>query len=128
MPNPRPLAPDLAEASRHVARWRRDQPGRPLPSAIRLVVTRLASVHGAAATSRALGVGAVGSARAGATPSQARSPSPTFVELSPGRPPSEVVVELENGHGATMRVRVPGSGATSLPVERLVRAFLGRPS
>ena len=65
-----------------------------------------------------------------ATGSAARRP--TFVEIAPGLPvlasgsSAEFVVDLDDGRGARMRVRLPLTAAAS--VDGLARLFLARPS
>ena len=122
------LPPDLVRGrSRFRARRGQRKPGGRIPEALWAMATRLANAHGVSRTSAVLRLDHYRlKERAEAAASEPRSSGPAFVELTP-----QVLVGkqcrfvLDNGSGATMRVRLMGYDAAEL--EALSRCFWNAP-
>lgn len=123
-----PLAPELAKGARRFERWRRHRSGRRIPEELWSLATDLASRYGLSRTSRVLRIQYYDLRRrveeAPPSSSGGSSPSPAFVEVLPGPPPTRprCVVEFERPWGTKMRIEVHGG---SLPdLAGLSRLFL----
>jgi hypothetical protein len=107
---PTALANDLADGRRQFEAWRRRRTGGRIPDALWALAVGLVSRHGVSRTAAALGLDYYSlkkRAQEAADPAPARSP--TFVELpSPVVVGKQAVVELDDGAGAILRVRLVG--------------------
>jgi hypothetical protein len=124
---PSPLPPDLAQAARRFADWRRCRSGRAIPVELWNLAADLASRHGLSRTSRALHVQYNDLKKhlpAVLTP--ASSPAePSFVEIltATAAAPAEISVTIEHPSGPRMRIRL--TGADRAVLAELSRTFLG---
>jgi len=111
--------------------WRQTRKhGERIPESLWEAATKLAGVAGVGRVSRALGVGYYAlkeRAHDGRRSSRSGHQAAAFIELplpTTPTPHSEYLVELEDGHGAKMTLRLaPGSGSEVLA---LVQAFWRR--
>ena len=115
VPGPAPRR-TLAAVCRELERWRND-PARPrrIPEALWRAAAAIAGEHGVSKTARALGLDYYALAkRLGASPE--REPSRAFVELPwPAIATApDYRLELEDGHGARLRVELRGAGRTDV--------------
>ena len=127
-----PASPELLERARQrFERWRHlPKADRRIPEVLWAAAVEAAGRHGVSRTALTLGL----SYQALKQRLEAASTSPgpctreggaTFVELLPPAlaGAAECVVELEDHHGAKMRIRLRGTGTPDLAT--LARAFLG---
>jgi hypothetical protein len=121
------LPSDLARGRGRFQAWREQRTGRGrIPHALWALAVRLAKGHGVSRTAAVLGLDYYSlKQRAEETvTSEAPSSPPAFVELPPpvlgGK---QGLFELDNGAGATLRVRLVGYDAADL--EALARGFWG---
>jgi hypothetical protein len=118
------LPKDLAQARSRFEAWRQRRPGsRRIPQTLWDLAVRLASTHGVSRTATALGLDYYSlRKRAEAAAQQSPPCGPAFVELpAPVVVSKQALFELDNGAGATMRVRLLGYDAAD--VEALARRF-----
>jgi hypothetical protein len=118
------LPPDLERGLGRFQTWRgRRKAGSRIPEALWEMAVRLAQAHGICRTASALGLDYYSvRKRVDAADAQPQSRGTEFVELtSPIRVGKECRLELDNGAGATMRVRLVGYDAAD--VEALSRSF-----
>jgi hypothetical protein len=112
----------LCLARREIDRWRGRQSGRKrLPHEFWAKAADLARVHGVNRTARTLGLKYASLRRHLETRSGVASGSlpvaPAFVELLPGcrtDPGLSCTIELDDGHGGTLRMHVPGATMADL--------------
>jgi hypothetical protein len=122
----RELPKDLAQARSRFEAWRQRRPGgRRIPQPLWNLAVQLASTHGVSRTATALGLDYYSlKKQAEAAAPQPPPCGPAFVELPPpvaiGK---QALFELDNGAGATRRVRLLGYDAAE--VEALARRFWG---
>jgi hypothetical protein len=120
------LPSDLARGRDRFQAWREQRTGRGrIPHSLWALAVRLANVYGVSRTAAALGLDYYSlKERAEAVTGASPSSPPAFVEL-PARVPvgEQCLFELDNGAGATMRVRLIGYDAAD--VEALSRGFWG---
>lgn len=122
------LPSDLARGRDQFQAWRGQRKGGGrIPHSLWALAVQLAKGHGVGRTAAVLGLDYRSlKKRAEAATSEPQSSGPAFVEM-----PSSVLVgkqclvELDNGAGATMRVRLMGYDAAD--VEALSRSFWGAP-
>lgn len=124
MPRSRtPLATDLRRAAARFHVWRRTRRKRVIAADLWHLACEMARRHGVAAAARALGLDYSGLkrrlGRRGAGPR-------TFVEVVPAPVARTCAVEIEDGRGGTMRLRIEEADAVAL-ADVLGRAFWGRP-
>jgi len=123
MPRPRTTFPaDLRRTALRIRAWRRTRARRPLPPELWRVAAALARRHGVSAAAKALRLDYYALVRRAKGRSEAKG---RFVEVVPAPATAPCVVEIEDGRGGTMRVRLSGEG-TVAHVEALGRLFLGR--
>ena len=117
-----PVPPDLRRAARHLDAWRRSRRGRSIPGRLWAAAVALARRHGVSPTARALRLdyaslrGRVERSGAAGRP---------FVEVVAAPAGRTCVVEVEDGRGARMRVRLAGEDVVA-PLEALARSFWSR--
>ena len=103
------LPSDLARGRNRFQAWRgqRKGPGR-IPRSLWALAVQLANVHGVSRTAAVLGLDHHSlKKRAEAITSEPQSSPPAFVELPAPVPVGmQCLFELDNGAGATMRVRL----------------------
>jgi hypothetical protein len=117
------LPSDLERGRDRFQAWRRQRQGRGrIPGALWALAVQLANVHGVHRTAAALGLNAHSlKTRAEALTRQPQASPPALVELpAPVPVGKQGVFELDNGAGATLRVRLIGYAAD---VEALARGF-----
>ena len=108
---------DLPRLQRQLSAWRRRQSGRPrLPEAVWSAATDIARTQGASLVCRTLGLD-YAKLRQRLTETSSPQPTrPTFLEVKgtslSGAGSGESSVELWDGTGARMTLRVPGDLAT----------------
>jgi hypothetical protein len=120
----RELPPDLARGRNRFQAWRGQRKlGDRIPQPLWALAVRLAKLHGVSRTATVLGVDYYSlQKRTGTAAAQPQSNGSAFVELpSPILVGKECRLELDNGAGATMRVRLVGYDAADL--EALSRGF-----
>jgi hypothetical protein len=128
-----PLPVPLAKAARRFQTWRENRTRRRIPEELWKTAAELATEYGVSRTARALRVQYYDLQKRIAGPAPVRLSSeepgsavttPSFVEIltAAPAPPTECVVELENGSGAKMRIQVKGLGVPD--VAALSRLFL----
>ena len=125
MPRPRsPVPSTLLLAAARFDAWREERTTRGFPPGLWRLAVGLAGRHGVSATARALRLDYYTLARRVRPAGASRPAAPAFVEIVPGQRAGscECVVEIENGEGARMRVRLAGGGVGE--VVALERAFL----
>ena len=108
---------DLAEARSRFRAWRnRRERGSRIPERLWALAAKLATRYGVSRTSMALGLDYYGlKKRVEEAGDQLQSGCPAFVELpSPAVTGKHCAVELDNGHGAMMRVQLSGYDAADL--------------
>ena len=115
---------DLVRGRARFQAWRtRRKVGTRIPRTLWAVAVRLAKTHGVCRTATALGLDYYSLKKrteSPATPQQ--SDGPAFVEFTaPATIAKQCQVELDNGSGATMRVRLVGYDAAD--IEALARGF-----
>lgn len=113
---PDPVAAELRRAAWKFAAWRRTRKkGIPIPLSLWDLAVELSTVHGVAATSRALGMDYYSLKRRLTASRAAPPPIPAFIELPSGLPvPRECIVEFEDVAGARLRVHLKGHEAPDL--------------
>ncbi len=127
---PSPPIPQALDRLRgEIEQWRGQQSGRKrLPRELWAQAVTLAEVHGVNRTARTLGVkyGSLRQHLAAQAEDRSKSPPvrPAFLELLPGRLMASGLlgtIELDDGHGGTMRVQVQGATMADLAafVEKL---------
>ena len=122
MPRPyKPLAADLRRAVGRIRAWRRTRTRRRLSAELWRLAIDMAGRHGVSAAAKALGVDYYALRRR--APSTAAA---SFVEIVGAAATAPCVVEIEDGRGGTMRVRLSGAD-TVAHVEALGRILWGRP-
>ena len=120
------LPSDLARGRDRFQAWREQRTGRGrIPRSLWALAVQLAEVHGVSRTAAVLGLDYYSLKKhAEAVISESPPSPPAFVELPPpvlvGK---QCLFELDNGAGATMRVRLIGYDAAD--VEALSRTFWG---
>jgi hypothetical protein len=123
------LPPQLEAGRRRFERWRSEREGRArIPEALWSLASELGVEFGVHRTARVLRLNydalkaRVMVAQAGIA---SRESAPTFVEVFAGAAPGArpCVVELEDGHGARMRLHLEDADATLLGA--LTSAFVG---
>jgi len=121
----------LAGVQRRIERWRQRRKVREsVPDKLWDAAVRMARVYGVSPTAQALRLNydrlkkRVEQHAVAAIDAEEAKGSARFVELAPVSSAGcgECCVELEDGHGAVMRVRLQGIGASELAT--LTRAFL----
>ena len=120
------LPSDLARGRDRFQAWREQRTGRGrVPHALWALAVRLAKGHGVSRTAAVLGLDYDRlKERAEAVTGEAPSQPPAFVELpAPVLVGKQGLFELDNGAGATLRVRLVGYDAADL--EALARSFWG---
>jgi hypothetical protein len=118
------LPSDLARGRDRFQAWREQRSGRGrIPRSLWDLAVRLANVHGVSRTAAALGLDYYSlKERAEAGAGESPSNPPAFVELPAPIPVGkQCLFELDNGSGATMRVRLVGYDAAD--VEALSRSL-----
>lgn len=121
---PGQLPPDLIRGRSRFQAWREQRKlGERIPRPLWALAVRLAKLHGVSRTATVLGVDYYGlQKRTGEVTAQRQSEAPAFVEWpSPSLVAKECRFELDNGAGATMRVRIVGCDAAD--IEALSRSF-----
>lgn len=113
---------ELVEGRRRLDAWRQTRKTRAMPEDLWALAARLGARHGVSPTARALGL-RYGALRARVDAARRPAP-PRFVEVGPAPPGPACRVELEDGHGARMRVDLAPEAWPVL--EALGRLFLGR--
>ena len=122
------LPSDLERGRTRFQAWRRQRqgPGR-IPGALWALAVRLVNVHGVHRTAAVLGLNAHSlkkRAEAVTVSSEPQASPPAFVELpAPVLVGKQGLFEMDNGAGATLRVRLIGYDAADL--EALSRGFWG---
>jgi hypothetical protein len=120
------LPSDLARGRDRFQAWREQRTGRGrIPRSLWALAIQLANVHGVSRTAAAPGLDYYGlKERAEAVASESPSSPPAFVELpAPVPVGKQCLIELDNGAGATLRVRLIGYEAAD--VEALSRGLWG---
>ena len=120
------LPSDLAQARNRFQAWRAQRTGRGrIPHALWALAVQLAKGHGLSRTAAVLGLDYDRlKTRAEADTSEAPSKPPAFVELpAPVLVGKQGLFELDNGAGATLRVRLVGYDTADL--EALARGLWG---
>jgi hypothetical protein len=114
---------DLLRARSRFQAWRRQRTSRsPIPQHLWALAVRLAQRHGVSRTATILGVDYYRLKKRAEQTAPARPNSPAFVELpAPVVPGKQCQFELDNGVGATLRVRL--LGYDPLELEVLARTF-----
>jgi hypothetical protein len=126
----RPFLSNLEPVRSEVEAWRRSRKkGERIPEQLWQAMGELARAFGVGRVSRVLGVGYHAlkeRARGPAHAAESRNNSAVFVELPmPGAVPrSDCVVELEDGRGAKMTLRLGSDSGTQML--SIVQAFWGR--
>ena len=122
--------PRLEAGRRRFERWRSEHEARTrIPEALWTLASELGAEFGIHRTARALRLN-YDALKARVTVAQSgigsRESAPKFVEVLAGSVPGSrpCVVELEDGHGARMRVHLDGADAALLCA--LTSAFVGR--
>ena len=119
-----PFPPDLARGRSRFLSWRvTRKPGSRIPPALWELAVRLAKSHGVSCVATVLGLDYYSvQKRAKAADAPAPPSGPAFVELAaPVLVAKQCRFELDNGSGATIRVRLVGYDAADL--EALARGF-----
>ncbi len=120
------LPADLARARDRFQAWREQRTGHGrIPRPLWALAVRLAKGHGVSRTATVLGLDYYSlKRRAEAVTGEAPSNPPAFVELpAPALVGKQGLFELDNGAGATLRVRLMGYDAADL--EALARGLRG---
>ena len=119
------LPQDLARARSRFQAWRGQRTGHRIPQHLWDLAVRLVNQHGVSRTAAVLGLDYDRlKERAEAVTGEAPSQPPAFVELpAPVLVGKQGLFELDNGAGATLRVRLVGYDAADL--EALARGFWG---
>ena len=120
------LPPDLVRGRDRFRAWRDQRTGRGrIPRSLWALAVQLADVHGVSRTAAVLGLDYYSLKKhAEAVASESPPSPPAFVELpAPVLVGKQCLFELDNGAGATMRVRLIGYDAAD--VEALSRTFWG---
>lgn len=139
MSRPRkPVSEEIHELSRRVQRWRRTRSRRsPMSADLWEAAVTAARTHGVSAVARGAGIGYESlRQRCGAeeaTGRDAQAPA-GFVELEPmtafgdllAVPPSGAVVELRDGRGAQVTIRLGSGGREAVDVSALVTTLWRR--
>ena len=115
---------DLVRGRARFQAWRtRRKVGTRIPRTLWAVAVRLAKTHGVCPTATALGLDYYSLKKRTESPATPRqSDGPAFVEFTaPATIAKQCQVELDNGSGATMRVRLVGYDVADL--EALSRGF-----
>jgi hypothetical protein len=112
------LSEELDEARRRFERWREVRTGRArIPEALWAIAVGVAREHGLNQTAGALRLNYYGLKKrvdSGVSEAKAAEAGSRFVELIAPRPAigiCECVLELENAHGAKMRIQLKGGDA-----------------
>jgi hypothetical protein len=135
-----PIPKEIQALRRRVELWRRTRRTKsPMPSELWGAAVAATRVHGVSQVARGAGIGYQGlSQRLGSEGSspqpEIRTPSSRFVELEPmtsmggliAVPPEGAVVELRDGHGLQMTVRLGRGGREVLDVSALVSSLWHR--
>ncbi len=119
-----PTSTSLSEARARFKQWRRKNPPRSrLPKELWSSAAELAREHGVHRTAKTLGLDYYSLKKRVSADAER---GPEFVELLRGVPAasdSGCTVEIEDGSGATLRIRVQGTGIPDLAA--IARAFMG---
>ena len=118
------LPADLERARSRFQAWRgRRKLGTRIPRTLWAVAVRLAKTHGVCRAATALGLDYYSLKKRTESPATPRQPDgPAFVEFTaPAMVAKQCHVELNNGAGATMHVRLVGYDAAD--IEALARGF-----
>jgi hypothetical protein len=122
------LPADLERARSRFQAWRtRRKAGTRIPRTLWAVAVRLAKTHGLCRAATALGLDYYSLKKRTESPAIPRhSDGPAFVEFTaPTMVGKQCQVELSNGSGATMRVKLVGYDAAD--IEALARGFWSDP-
>lgn len=115
---------ELARLRRRFSIWRASRSaGQRIPTALWCAATQVAVEHGLSRTASALQLDyyALKKRVDELSNSQPSTTTPTFIELSPSKfTTSECLIEMENAHGARLRVYLKGQSLDLLSLSRLM--------
>jgi len=122
-----PLPASLAKARRRFEHWRnRNKPRTRLPADLWSTAVDLAREHGVNRTAKTLGLDYYSLKKRLGDVEDRKEAAPEFVEILPelnSGPSSGCTMEIDDGNGATLRVRIHGGEIPDLAA--ITRAFRG---